>query len=530
VADPRSKRRHLPAQRDEQHAGLAPTAPNLTEPGTRQVGQQPTEERGLNWPWLLADRGILIVACLVAGLGVLGLITMWLIANRLHGVDRANLQIDAIKYGLGFIAAGGAAAGLLLGVRRQQLAERSHDLELRKQELERRKQEHTEADAADRRITELYAKAVEQLGSADAAVRLGGLYALERVAQNNPDQRQTIVDVICAYLRMPYMPPTKPNPAQQPDAAPAGPIVSTAGSTASTRDPRQELQVRLTAQRILTNHLRRPDDVLPADLDSLEVSPSRLFWPRTDLDITGATLVNWTFDECAVRSSRFDEASFVGDASFSRAAFTGDASFGEATFGGSASFGEATFVGDVSFSRVTFAGDAYFGEVTFGGSASFGLVTFGGNALFGEAAFGGNASFDRATFVGNVSLSEAAFVGDVSFGGATFTSGSSFNKATFKRAAHFREVTFAGDAYFGEVTFAREVSFEQVSFIGNARFDGARHRNGAYAFGFDGSRITNRERRLDRWPEGWSVRPGSEYSTLQYMAAEPQPSTGAERP
>jgi hypothetical protein len=62
----------------------------------------------------------------------------------------------------------------------------------------------TEHDAAERRITELYTKAVEQLGSDKAPVRLGGLYALERVAQANPGLRQTIVDVICAYLRMPY--------------------------------------------------------------------------------------------------------------------------------------------------------------------------------------------------------------------------------------------------------------------------------------------------------------------------------------
>ncbi|MEV4075213.1 hypothetical protein [Nonomuraea fuscirosea] len=39
--------------------------------------------------------------------------------------------------------------------------------------------------------------------------RLGGLYALEQLAQDNRDPvlRQTVVDVICAYLRMPYTPP-----------------------------------------------------------------------------------------------------------------------------------------------------------------------------------------------------------------------------------------------------------------------------------------------------------------------------------
>ena len=34
-------------------------------------------------------------------------------------------------------------------------------------------------------------------------MRLAGLYALERLGKANPEHRQTIVDVLCAYLRMP---------------------------------------------------------------------------------------------------------------------------------------------------------------------------------------------------------------------------------------------------------------------------------------------------------------------------------------
>jgi hypothetical protein len=105
---------------------------------------------------------------------------------------------------------------------------------------------HTERDATERRITELYTKAADQLGSDKAPVRLAGLHALERLAQNTPEQRQTIVDVICAYLRMPYTPPNEQSPAEE---APA---------EAHTRyeNRRQEQQVRLTAQHILSHNLR----------------------------------------------------------------------------------------------------------------------------------------------------------------------------------------------------------------------------------------------------------------------------------
>jgi hypothetical protein len=67
------------------------SAPAVSDPEIRQVSRQAAAEQGLHWPRLLADRGILTVSCLVAGLGILGLITMWLIANRLHGADRASL-------------------------------------------------------------------------------------------------------------------------------------------------------------------------------------------------------------------------------------------------------------------------------------------------------------------------------------------------------------------------------------------------------------------------------------------------------
>ena len=65
---------------------------------------------------------------------------------------------------------------------------------------------------------ELYTKAVEQLGSDQAPVRFSGLYALERLAQDNPAHRQAIVNVICAYLRMPFS-PTAPASKREPVAA-----------------------------------------------------------------------------------------------------------------------------------------------------------------------------------------------------------------------------------------------------------------------------------------------------------------------
>jgi len=51
-------------------------------------------------------------------------------------------------------------------------------------------------------VTDRYTKAIDQLDQKNAlAVRLGGLYALERIARDSRDDRATIAEVLCAYVR-----------------------------------------------------------------------------------------------------------------------------------------------------------------------------------------------------------------------------------------------------------------------------------------------------------------------------------------
>ena len=191
----------------------------------------------------------------------------------------------------------------------------------------------SDLDATEPHITELYTKAVEQLGSDEAPVRFGGLYALERLAQDNPAHRQTIVNVICAYLRMPFS-PTAPASRPEPEAAEGQKSLALRvkrGLMGLAAHGRQERQVRLTAQRILAEHLR---DDRAKDQQSTDPASSR-FWNNIRLDLTGATLIDFNLIN-----------GVMADANFHRATFSGDASFGGATFSGAARFGGATFSGD----------------------------------------------------------------------------------------------------------------------------------------------------------------------------------------
>jgi hypothetical protein len=61
-------------------------------------------------------------------------------------------------------------------------------------------------------ITERFTRAVDQLGSDQLDVRLGGIYALERIARDSADDRVAVVEVLAAFVRhhAPW-PPKRPS-------------------------------------------------------------------------------------------------------------------------------------------------------------------------------------------------------------------------------------------------------------------------------------------------------------------------------
>jgi uncharacterized protein YjbI with pentapeptide repeats len=58
----------------------------------------------------------------------------------------------------------------------------------------------TDADR-QRRIVESFSKAVEQLGSEKLELRVGSIFALERLSKENPDDYWTIMEVLTAFVR-----------------------------------------------------------------------------------------------------------------------------------------------------------------------------------------------------------------------------------------------------------------------------------------------------------------------------------------
>ncbi|MFG1886028.1 pentapeptide repeat-containing protein [Micromonospora sp. NPDC049102] len=408
------------------------------------------------WPWPLSDAGIAISAALViiAGGGLAA--AMWAVADAAAVNARPGMHIEALKYGVGSVAAAAAAVGLLLSLRKQRMAEDAHDRDGEKFQLAVQAQRHTEADAAARRLTETYVKAAEQFASESVVVRLAGLYTLERVAQDNPDQRQKIVNLICAYLRMPYTPPTGND-----------------HESDRERTSQLELQVRIAAQLFLSDHTCIPARRNP------RVKAPETYWPDLHLDLTGAALIELSMCNSVVRYASFASCEFVGGATFRGSKFD------------MADFTTAQFTAGsqrLATGRLP-SGDPASGAVNFNGAEFH-------TAIFTGADFGGPASFVGAAFHGSADFGTPGLASYDALKGGSACPGPNVRTARFRDQAVFRGATFGGAASFGYVRFDGPADFASVTAHQDVYLAGARQAVTRPGHTAVSSTV---------WPHGWEM-------------------------
>jgi uncharacterized protein YjbI with pentapeptide repeats len=405
--------------------------------------------------------------------------------------------------------------------------------------------ERAKADALAKR----YQDAAQQLGHDKAPVRLAGVYAMALLANDWPDQRQTCVDVLCAYLRMPFQSLSDAIPDPSDNTARPSPDEHSAGQQNNMRyesGDRQELQVRLTVQRVLEYHLTFPEGLpdlrrlgWPSHLvaarerasparrrwrfhpwpnapvpENNSVGLSETPWQRIRIDLEGAVLKDFRFNQCHAFNVNFHGAQFIGDAQFSGAQFTGFTTFGGAQFSGNANFDNAQFIGNPEFVGAEFdeakleaeldeaeLDEAELDKVKFN-AAEFDEAKFDGEASFDGAQFIGNAKFGGAKFHGEASFDAAHFIEDAKFGGAKFG-----GRASFFNAKFYGEAEFGEDAEFGRAEFRGVALFLSAKFYGEAKFEGAQF-TGAGAF-FDEAQFRGVWFGGDRLFKGFRIRPGS---------------------
>lgn len=190
-------------------------------------------------------------------------------------------------------------------------------------------------------VTDRFSKAIEQLGSGNLDVRLGGIYALERIARDSSRDHEPIVEILCAFLR---------EHADKSGAAPLD-ILKGPSSDRSPADVTAALEVlgRRTARserrsldlrriRVKGAHLEGANlrgallngvELTYANLQRADLSGAKL--SDADLrcsDCRGADLSNAMLDDAKLTSVKWEQARvsgvFLNGASYDRDQFTGE--------------------------------------------------------------------------------------------------------------------------------------------------------------------------------------------------------------
>ncbi len=330
---------------------------------------------GIPFGWQLA---LWLVLALMVAAGA-GLLLWWGLGRPdfRGGTLNPRERLELIKIALAVTGGIGGVVALVVAYRRQQLNEAEHLRE------------------ATKLFNERYASAVDQLGSDKAAIRLGGVYAMAGLSDDWEAGRQKCIDVLCAYLRMPYSPPVDPDD----DEARQGAGIEDKAAWSKEQSQRsEERQVRHTVIRLIRDHLRNTAPGRPG------------LWCGHDFDFTGAVFDGGDFSEAVFSGGQvnFNAANFTGsEVSFAAASFSGSkVDFNYANFtGGHVYFNAANFTGGtINFNYANFTGSqVYFFYANFtGGTVNFNYANFTGGevSFFGADFSGGGVDFYGANFSG----------------------------------------------------------------------------------------------------------------------------------
>ena len=177
---------------------------------------------------------------------------------------------------------------------------------------------------------ERFARSVELLGNEADQVRVGAMHALAWLARSTPRYRQTVIDVLCAYLRRPFEHPAHEAKPEDPDQHFG--VVDEA--------IRLEHQVRLTAQRLIK--------------DTLSWGKKRKH-DHLDLDLTGAVLEYFSLDGRHVNRFVARRAQFYGITNLRNVHVKSVSLFSGGAFHGRLQLENGDFEGGISFQETTFA-------------------------------------------------------------------------------------------------------------------------------------------------------------------------------
>lgn len=173
------------------------------------MSQEITKKRSLKQllQFVRSKKAEAILLILLVFILVVSIIALFFLPERLaledfnrHLIDYdefVELRNDYVRIILQVIGGLAAAIALILTFRRIKAIEKNAEIA-----------QKTLQSTIDGQLTDRFAKAIEQLGSEQLAIKLGGIYSLERIAKESEKDYTTVMEVLNNYVRDYKMPST----------------------------------------------------------------------------------------------------------------------------------------------------------------------------------------------------------------------------------------------------------------------------------------------------------------------------------
>ena len=344
---------------------------------------------------------------------------------------------------------------------------------------------------------ERYTKAMEQLGSKEAPVRIGGVYTLvglvdEWLLDENLDytekvrEGQVIINSLCAYIRSSFALAYHYNELTQESPTAEGLYKNREQDFYIDKaEFKSEADIRLSIIKEIHDRLQSPKINTPGAWSDFEYdfSGSTFFYPIDFTRSYCAKPVNFsgsTYQD----EVRFGGSTYQGGADFSGSIYRRWADFLSSTYQSQANFSGSTYQDKAVFSSSTyqdganFSGSTYQGEVFFRGSVYRGWVVFNGSAYREKADFCGStyrrgADFSDSTYWGKIVFGGSVYHGWAVFRDSAYRGEAAFNDSVYWDGADFSGSTYRGRTGFGNSIYQEGANLSRSTYWGEADFSGS---------------------------------------------------------
>ena len=357
------------------------------------------------------------------------------------------------------------------------LKNQEHQTKVLKEQIRQFDENAFKERKAERR--ERYTKAVEQLGSKEAPVRMGGVYTLVGLVDEwleekslSDDERfkegQVIINNLCAYIRSPFTLTSYYDELSE-DAPSLEGIY---------KDKKEEFyvdkaildseaDVRLSIIKEIHDRIQGPDKNTPGTWSDFEYdfSGSTFFYP---IDLTNSYYA---------KPINFSGSTYKGWADFTGSTYKGWADFTGSTYKGWADFTGSTYKGWADFTGSTYKGWADFTGSTYQW-ADFRDSTYKGWADFRDSTYQDEADFRDSTYQDEADFRDSTYQAGADFTGSTYQ-WADFSDSTYQSRADFSDSTYQSRADFSDSTYQGGADFTGSTYQGGADFTGSTYQGGA---------------------------------------------------